>query len=188
MAAIVCVTTSGHFWGSFRVADSDHRYGRLTRRKGSAWTSAQRKRWGSFAVGTSFISTRCVYYYPAHRDLEVGVVEPRRYPKLLAQAVWLRLPLTATAWVGDRIYARLRLNDNIGAIDLRPDISVIICTQNRASSLQVTLEHLVAADRDGIRAEVIIVDNAGHDNDKKPKRRSRFNGIAKELCELYAQS
>jgi len=128
------------------------------------------------------------YYYPAHRDLEVGVVEPRRYPKLLAQAVWLRLPLTATAWVGDRIYARLRLNDNIGAIDLRPDISVIICTQNRASSLQVTLEHLVAADRDGIRAEVIIVDNAGHDNDKKPKRRSRFNGIAKELCELYAQS
>ena len=48
-------------------------------------------------------------------------------------------------------------------------ISVIICTQNRASSLQVTLEHLVAADRDGIRAEVIIVDNAGHDNDKNQR-------------------
>jgi hypothetical protein len=54
---------------------------------------------------------------------------------------------------------------------------VIICTQNRASSLQVTLEHLVAADHDGIRAEVIIVDYAGHDTDKKPTRRSRFNGL-----------
>ncbi len=41
---------------------------------------------------------------------------------------------------------------------------MIICTQNRASSLKVTLEHLAAADRDGIRTEVIVVDNAGHDS------------------------
>ncbi len=52
----------------------------------------------------------------------------------------------------------------MSANDLRPDISVIISTQNRAGSLKVTLEHLAAADRAGIRAEVIVVDNAGHDN------------------------
>jgi glycosyltransferase involved in cell wall biosynthesis len=49
----------------------------------------------------------------------------------------------------------------------RADISVIICTQNRASSLKITLELLAAADRDGIRSEVIVVDNAGHDNTKE---------------------
>lgn len=54
----------------------------------------------------------------------------------------------------------------ISANDFRPDSSVIICTQNRASSLKVTLERLAAADRDGIRTEVIVVDNAGHDNTK----------------------
>jgi glycosyltransferase involved in cell wall biosynthesis len=55
----------------------------------------------------------------------------------------------------------------ISANDFRPDIFVIICTQNRASSLKVTLERLAAADRDGIRTEVIVVDNAGHDNTKE---------------------
>src|SRR5215467_9652284 len=45
-----------------------------------------------------------------------------------------------------------------------PDISVIICTQNRANSLRVTLECLVSANRDGMRAEIIVVNNAGHDN------------------------
>jgi glycosyltransferase involved in cell wall biosynthesis len=54
----------------------------------------------------------------------------------------------------------------LASSNVRPDISVIICTHNRASSLKVTLEHLVSADRDGIQAEVIIVDNAGHDNTK----------------------
>lgn len=51
--------------------------------------------------------------------------------------------------------------------DYRPDISVIICTQNRAGSLKLTLEHLAAADRNGIQAEVIVVDNAGRDNTKE---------------------
>jgi glycosyltransferase involved in cell wall biosynthesis len=46
----------------------------------------------------------------------------------------------------------------------RPDISVIIPTQNRAASLQVTLECLASADRAGLRVDVIVVNNAGHDN------------------------
>jgi glycosyltransferase involved in cell wall biosynthesis len=46
----------------------------------------------------------------------------------------------------------------------RPDISVIISTQNRSESLKVTLECLASANRDGIRAEVIVVDNGGSDN------------------------
>jgi CelD/BcsL family acetyltransferase involved in cellulose biosynthesis len=47
------------------------------------------------------------YYHPAPRDLEIGVVESGGYAKLLIQAVWRRFPLAATAWLGDRIYARL---------------------------------------------------------------------------------
>jgi glycosyltransferase involved in cell wall biosynthesis len=54
-----------------------------------------------------------------------------------------------------------------GAEAPRPDISVIIPTQNRARSLEVTLEHLAAADRDGIRADVVVVENAGHDNTRE---------------------
>lgn len=46
----------------------------------------------------------------------------------------------------------------------RPKISVIIPTRNRAASLQVTLECLASADRHGLEAEVIVVNNAGHDN------------------------
>jgi glycosyltransferase involved in cell wall biosynthesis len=53
------------------------------------------------------------------------------------------------------------------AADVLPDISVVIPTQNRAQSLKVTLEHLAAADRDGIRIDVIVVDNAGSDDTKK---------------------
>ncbi len=58
-------------------------------------------------------------------------------------------------------------NDSTHANAPRPDISVIISTQNRAGSLKLTLECLAAADRDGIRTEVIVVDNAGHDNCKE---------------------
>src|SRR5579864_4176953 len=45
-----------------------------------------------------------------------------------------------------------------------PNISVVICTRNRADSLKVTLECLASANREGILAEVIVVDNAGTDN------------------------
>ena len=51
-----------------------------------------------------------------------------------------------------------------------PDISVIIPTQNRAASLQVTLECLASADRAGLRVEVIVVNNAGHDNTEEIAR------------------
>src|SRR5207248_3523805 len=44
------------------------------------------------------------------------------------------------------------------------DISVIICTRNRAASLEITLECLASANRQGISAEVIVVDNAGEDH------------------------
>jgi glycosyltransferase involved in cell wall biosynthesis len=47
------------------------------------------------------------------------------------------------------------------------DISVIIPTQNRANSLRITLECLASANRDGIRVEIIVVDNAGQDNTKE---------------------
>ena len=48
-----------------------------------------------------------------------------------------------------------------------PDISVIICTQNRSESLKVTLECLASSLCDGIQVEVIIVDNAGRDNTRE---------------------
>jgi glycosyltransferase involved in cell wall biosynthesis len=43
---------------------------------------------------------------------------------------------------------------------------VIICTQNRVESLRITLECLAFANRNAIRAEVIVVDNASSDNTK----------------------
>jgi glycosyltransferase involved in cell wall biosynthesis len=43
------------------------------------------------------------------------------------------------------------------------DLSVIICTQNRAESLRETLTHLTAADHVGFSAEVIVVNNGGSD-------------------------
>jgi glycosyltransferase involved in cell wall biosynthesis len=45
-----------------------------------------------------------------------------------------------------------------------PRISVIIATRNRAESLRLTLESLASANRDGIQAQVIVVNNAGTDN------------------------
>ena len=46
----------------------------------------------------------------------------------------------------------------------RPDISVIIPTRNRAASLQVTLECLAAANRDGLNVELIVVNNGSSDH------------------------
>ena len=45
-----------------------------------------------------------------------------------------------------------------------PNISVVICTRNRADSLKITLDCLASANREGILAEVIVVDNAGTDH------------------------
>ena len=39
------------------------------------------------------------------------------------------------------------------------DITVIICTRNRADSLRVTLEALARANREGLRCELVVVDN-----------------------------
>lgn len=46
-------------------------------------------------------------------------------------------------------------------------ISVIICTRNRAGSLKLTLEHLALADRNGIQAEIVVVDNGSGDNTRE---------------------
>jgi glycosyltransferase involved in cell wall biosynthesis len=48
-------------------------------------------------------------------------------------------------------------------IDPAIDITVIICTRNRAESLHETLGCLARADRTGLRCEVIVVDNASTD-------------------------
>jgi len=46
---------------------------------------------------------------------------------------------------------------------LIPNISVVICTRNRADSLKITLEGLASANREGMHAEIIVVDNASSD-------------------------
>jgi len=48
-----------------------------------------------------------------------------------------------------------------------PSISVIIPTRNRAESLRITLECLASADRAGIQAELIVVDNGSTDNTRQ---------------------
>jgi hypothetical protein len=47
------------------------------------------------------------YHYPGSRDLDGVSVESGGYPQLISRALWRRLPLAATAWLGDRIYAYL---------------------------------------------------------------------------------
>ena len=44
------------------------------------------------------------------------------------------------------------------------DVSVIVSTRNRAGSLRATLDSLVQADRHGIAAEIVVVDNGGFDH------------------------
>jgi glycosyltransferase involved in cell wall biosynthesis len=44
-----------------------------------------------------------------------------------------------------------------------PRVSLVICTYNRASSLQQTLNTLRALDVDGLRGEIILVDNNSRD-------------------------
>ena len=46
------------------------------------------------------------------------------------------------------------------------DISVIICTYNRSSSLQKTLDCLSRNDRTGLQVEIIVVDNNSKDDTK----------------------
>ncbi len=50
---------------------------------------------------------------------------------------------------------------------LKPHISIIICTRNRADSLAITLESLVSANRDGLRVDVIVADNASQDHTRE---------------------
>jgi CelD/BcsL family acetyltransferase involved in cellulose biosynthesis len=47
------------------------------------------------------------YYYSSTFKQKTHVIDSKSHFKLVAQAVWNRVPLSATAWFGDRIYARL---------------------------------------------------------------------------------
>jgi glycosyltransferase involved in cell wall biosynthesis len=44
------------------------------------------------------------------------------------------------------------------------DISVVICTRNRAETLRETLGCLAATDRTGLNVEIVVVDNGGMDS------------------------
>jgi len=56
---------------------------------------------------------------------------------------------------------------NLESEQTKPDISVIISTRNRADSLAITLESLASANREGVRVEVIVADNASQDHTKR---------------------
>ena len=47
------------------------------------------------------------YGYPAARELERGVLRRNSLVRRTAQAVWRRLPLSATEAIGDQLYKRL---------------------------------------------------------------------------------
>lgn len=47
------------------------------------------------------------YYYPGCRETKVSLADSAGYGHLITGALWRRLPLAATAWLGDRIYAYL---------------------------------------------------------------------------------
>ena len=47
------------------------------------------------------------YYYPVPQSLEAKIIRSRGYTSLIAEAIWSKLPLKATAWLGDRIYSYL---------------------------------------------------------------------------------
>jgi glycosyltransferase involved in cell wall biosynthesis len=44
------------------------------------------------------------------------------------------------------------------------DISIVVCTHNRARLLRTALRHLVAQDFEGVAAELIVVDNRSTDD------------------------
>jgi glycosyltransferase involved in cell wall biosynthesis len=59
---------------------------------------------------------------------------------------------------------RVRDTDHLARrSDMGFDISVVICTRNRATSLKETLTHLADGDRSGIDVEIVVVDNGGTD-------------------------
>jgi glycosyltransferase involved in cell wall biosynthesis len=53
------------------------------------------------------------------------------------------------------------------------DITVVICTRNRAESLRQTLDCLIRADRTGLNCEVVVVDNGGADHTAEVARAAR---------------
>lgn len=73
-----------------------------------------------------------------------------------------------------------------------PDVSVIIPTRNRADSLRITLECLASADRQGIRTEIIVVDNGSNDHTKDVvaefQERIPIRYLYESKCGAYGKS
>jgi len=69
--------------------------------EGNSELASYKCKWGSTPVRLYR------YYYPAFRDLESGYFESGGFLQSLGAAVWSRLPLKATTWLGDRIYRYL---------------------------------------------------------------------------------
>ena len=61
------------------------------------------------------------------------------------------------------------------------DVSIVVCTYNRAESLRETLETLVSQNRSGMNYEIIVVDNNSKDHTKKIAQ--SFNGQLKYVFE-----
>jgi CelD/BcsL family acetyltransferase involved in cellulose biosynthesis len=80
-------TKGFHFFDFGEVPEGDDELGRFKRKWGSETVRLHR------------------YYYPAHRHLK-SVSSPG-YQQLIGSALWRRLPLAATAWLGNRVYAFL---------------------------------------------------------------------------------
>ncbi len=47
------------------------------------------------------------YYYPGFPDAEPSPENDESFPANIAKAMWRRLPLVVTSWLGDRVYARM---------------------------------------------------------------------------------
>lgn len=60
-----------------------------------------KKKWGSEPVPL------CRYYYPDFPDTEHSSEDKASFVAGMAKAMWRRLPLGVTSWLGDRVYARL---------------------------------------------------------------------------------
>lgn len=60
-----------------------------------------KKKWGSETVRLHR------YYYPGSRHLNAVSGDPRSHWQLISSALWRRLPLAATAWLGNCVYAYL---------------------------------------------------------------------------------
>jgi hypothetical protein len=78
-------------------------------------------------------------------------------------------------------------------VEAGADISVVICTRNRAESLRQTLACLAATDQGELRLEVVVVDNASGDESTRRTAESfadrlRLRYLFEARTEIYGKS